>query len=123
MQKRKSEFVSENPGRVIRRIPNQNKFSFVHKVSNDHWEIKAFDLRTHTSSSLIQTLAGSEDYVWLADGRLFMGKDSKLFVVTPLSAKSWRQLDDFAVPGLQGISRIAISPRGDRLAMVVRHAD
>ncbi len=119
----KSEFVVENPGRVLRRIPNQNKFSFVHKISNDHWEIKAFDLRTHTSSSLIQTLAGSEDYAWLPDGKLLMGKDSKLFAVIPLSGQKWSQADDFAVPGLQGISRIAVSPKGDRVAMVVRHSN
>jgi WD40 repeat protein len=119
----KSEFVAENPGRVLRRIPNQNKFSFVHKVSKDHWEIKAFDLRARTSSSLIETVKGSEDYAWLPDGRLLMGKDSKLFVVTPLSDAKWSQADDFAVPGLQGISRIAVSPKGDWLAMVVRHSD
>jgi WD40 repeat protein len=120
---RKSEFVAENPGRVLRRIPNRNEFSFVHKISNDHWEIKAFDLRTHTSSSLIATLAGSEDYAWLPDGRLLMAKDSTLFVVIPLSGQKWSQTDDFAVPGLLGISRIAISPKGDRLAMVVRHSN
>lgn len=119
----KSEFVTDNPGRVLRRIPNQNKFSFVHKISNDHWEIKAFDLRTHTSSSLIATLPGSEDYAWLPDGMLLMGKDSKLFVVVPLSSQKWSQVEDFAVPGLQGISRIAVSPKGDRLAMVVRHSN
>jgi len=123
MRTRKSEFVTDNPGRVIRRIPNQNKFSFVHKVSNDHWEIKAFDLRTRTSSSLIATVPGSEDYAWLPDGRLLMGKDSKLFVVVPLSGNKWSPADDFAVPGLIGISRLAVSPKGDRLAMVVRHSN
>lgn len=119
----KSEFIVENPGRVLRRIPRQNKFSFVHKVSSDLWEIKAFDLRTRTSSSLIATVAGSEDYTWLPDGRLLMGKDAKLFVAVPLTGNKWNLADDFAVPGLMGISRIAVSARGDRLAMVVRHAN
>jgi Tol biopolymer transport system component len=119
----KSEFIVEGPGRVLRRIPNQNKFSFVHKVSNDHWEIKAFDLHAHTSASLIATIPGSEDYAWLPDGRLLMAKDSKLFIVVPLGDKGWTQADDFAVPGLAGISRIAVSSKGDRLAMVVRHSN
>jgi WD40 repeat protein len=117
----KSEFITENPGRVLRRIPNQEKFSFVHKIAPDHWEIKAFDLRTRTSASLIQTLPGVEDYAWLPGGTLLMGKESKLFAVVPLTGKSWSQLEDFTVPGLQGISRIAVSPKGDRLAIVVRH--
>lgn len=118
---RKSEFIVENPGRVMRRIPNQNKFSFVHKVASDHWEVKAFDLHTRTSASLVATVPGSEDYAWLPDGRLLMAKDSKLFVVVPPSEKGWIQAEDFAVPGLSGITRIAVSGNGDRLAMVVRH--
>ena len=117
----KSEFIAENPGRVLRRIPNQEKFSFVQKIAPDHWEIKAFDLRTRTSSSLTRTLPGVEDYAWLPGGLLLMGKESKLFTVLPLEGKNWSQLEDFTVPGLQGISRITVSPKGDRLAIVARH--
>ena len=117
----KSEFIAENPGRVLRRIPIQDKFSFVHKVSSDHWEIKAFDLRTRTGASLIATLAGAEDYAWFPDGTLVMGKDSQLFSVLPLSGKAWTRLEDFSVAGLQGISRIAVSTKGDRMAIVARH--
>lgn len=119
---RKAEFIAENPGRVFRRIPNQEKFSFVQKIAPDQWEIKAFDLRTRTSSSLIRTLPGIEDYAWLPGGLLVMGKESKLFTVVPLEGKSWSPLEDFTVPGLQGISRIAVSPKGDRLAIVARHS-
>jgi len=118
---RKSEFIVENPGRVMRQVPNKNAFSFVHKVANDHWEVKAFDLRTRTSASLMATVPGSEDYAWLPDGRLLMAKDSTLFIVTPPSEKGWVRADDFAVTGLAGITRIAVSAKGDRLAMVVRH--
>ena len=117
----KSEFITENPGRVLRRIPNHEEFSFVQKIAKDNWEIKAFDLRTHTSASLVPTLAGVEDYAWLPTGVLLMAKESKLFAIPALTGKSWTQLEDFSVPGLQGISRIAVSPKGDRLAIVVRH--
>jgi hypothetical protein len=118
---RKSEFITENPGRVLGRVPNQEKFSFVQKITPDHWEIKAFDLRMRTSASLIRTLPGVEDYAWLPAGLLLMGKESKLFIVRPLEGKSWNQLEDFTVPGLQGISRLAVSLKGDRLAIVARH--
>jgi len=117
----KSEFIADNPGRVLRRVPNQEKFSFVQKITAGNWELKAFDLRTRTSASLIPTLPAVEDYAWLPDDILLMGKESKLFAVHPLEGKSWSQLEDFTVPGLQGISRIAVSPKGDRLAIVVRH--
>src|SRR5438552_6242801 len=61
----KAEIVVENPGRILRRVPHQNKFSFVHKISDKEWSIKAFDLKARTSPSLIVTLPGDEDYAWL----------------------------------------------------------
>ena len=114
----KVETVADNPGRILRRIPNQNKFSLVHKISDREWVIKAFDLRARTSASLIATLPGVEDYAWLPDGRLLMAKDSKLFEVTPLMGKDWQEVADFSEAGLTRITRIAVSHKGDRIAIV-----
>lgn len=114
----KSEFVTDNPGRIIRKIPNQKNFSFVHKIANDHWEIKQFDLRVHTSSSLIATLPGVEDYAWLPDGKLLMGKDSKIFAVVPLRGSGWQEIANFSIAGVTRITRIAVSPSGNRIAIV-----
>src|SRR5712692_3271618 len=114
----KAEIIAENPGRILRRIPHQNKFSFVHKISDKEWAIKAFDLRTRTSASLIKTLPGVEDYAWMPSGELLMAKDSKLFAVVPLTGKTWNEVADFSAAGLKGITRIAVSPKGDRIAIV-----
>jgi len=117
----KAEIIAENPGRILRRIPHQNKFSFVHKISDKEWAIKAFDLRTRTSASLIDTLPGVEDYAWLPSGLLLMAKDSKLFSVIPLTGKAWSEVADFSNAGLKNITRIAVSPKGDKIAVVARH--
>ncbi len=117
----KVEIIAENPGRILRRIPHQNKFSFVHKISDKEWAIKAFDLRTRTSASLIDTLPGVEDYAWLPSGLLLMAKDSKLFSVIPLTGKAWSEVADFSNAGLKNITRIAVSPKGDKIAVVARH--
>src|SRR5438270_3159311 len=116
----RAEVVAENPGRILRRIPHQNKFSFVHKISDREWTIKEFDLRTRTSASLTATLPGVEDYAWLPSGRLLMAKDSKLFSLVPLRGKNWEEIEDFSKAGLKGITRIAVSPKGDRMAIVAR---
>src|ERR1700674_3969706 len=117
----KAETIAENPGRILRRIPHENKFSFVHKISDKEWAIKAFDLRTRTSASLIDTLPGVEDYAWMPSGLLLMAKDSRLFSVIPLTGKSWSEVADFSGAGLKNITRIAVSPKGDRIAVVARH--
>ncbi len=116
----KTDKVADNPGRILRRIPQQNKFSFVHKISDREWVIKAFDLRMRTSASLAPTLGGVEDYAWLPSGRLLMARDSKLFAIVPLKDKDWQEVADFSKAGLKGITRIAVSPRGDRIAVVAR---
>ena len=116
----KTNKVADNPGRILRRIPQQNKFSFVHKISDREWVIKEFDLRMQTSASLTPTLAGVEDYAWLPSGRLLMAKDSKLFAILPLKDKDWQEVADFSKAGLKGITRIAVSPKGDRIAVVAR---
>ena len=118
MQSGKSQFIIENPGRVLRRIPRHNQFSFVHKISDQHWEIKAFDLKTRTSASLIATLAGVEDYAWLPDGQLLMAKDAKLFAVTPLSGQQWREVADLSAARVKRITRIAVDGKGSRIAFV-----
>src|SRR5437867_11603421 len=117
----KAEVIVDNPGRILRRVPHQKKFSFVHKIADQEWSIKAFVLRARTSASLIATLPGVEDYAWLPSGTLLMAKDSKLFAVVPLTGKTWTEVADFSAASLKGITRIAVNANGDRIALVARH--
>ena len=114
----KAETIAENPGRILRRIPHEKKLSFVHKVSDQNWVIKAYDLKARTSASLIATLPGVEDYAWLPDGTLLMAKDSKLFAVVPLTGKTWGEVADFSQAGVKRITRIAVNSSGTRIAFV-----
>ncbi len=114
----KTEIVAENPGRILRKVPNRNQFSFVHKISDQHWEIKAYDLRMRTIASLIATLPGVEDYAWLPDGKLLMAKDSKLFAVVPLTGQAWEEVADLSKAGIKRITRIAVNKRGNQIAFV-----
>lgn len=111
----KSEIIAENPGRILRKVPNRDQFSFVHKISDQHWEIKYFDLRSHTIASFVETLPGVEDYAWY-NGALLMGKDSKLFATRPFAGQKWTEIGDFSKAGIKRITRIAVS--GNRIAMV-----
>ncbi|HEX8163071.1 MAG TPA: hypothetical protein VF538_14465 [Pyrinomonadaceae bacterium] len=109
-----------NVGRSLQRVPRRDAFSFVHKTSPDDWLIKLVDVRAHTTELLTKTLPGSEDLAWLPDGSLLMAQDSKLFRFDPAREHSWQQVADFAPNGLHKITRIAVSPAGDRLALVAQ---
>lgn len=118
----KGEVIAENIGRATRRIPRQNKLSFVHKVSDQEWIIKAYDLDTRQITELIKTLPGSEEYAWTPAGVLLSARGSQLFAFAPGADKDWREVADFAQAGLTGITRIAISNDGRRIAMVAQRS-
>ena len=115
----KAEVIADNPGRILRRVPHENKFSFVQKVSDQEWLIKTFDLKTRNIATFIKTFSGVEDYAWTPAGVLLMANGSKLFA-RKKSDFAWVELADFANAGLKGITRIAVSPKGDRIAVVAR---
>src|SRR6266850_3176764 len=73
----KAERIADNPGRILRRVPHQNKFSFVQKVSEQEWLIKIFDLKTHQIETFIKTFPSVEDYAWTPQGVLLMANGSK----------------------------------------------
>jgi dipeptidyl aminopeptidase/acylaminoacyl peptidase len=108
-------------GRSLQLVPRTDAFSFVHKLSPTQWLVKTVDLKAHRTMTLAPTLPGSEDTAWLPDGTLLMAQGSKLFRLDP-AAKEWREAADFAPSGLARITRIAVSPRGDRLALVAQAA-
>ncbi len=114
----KTAVISENVGRSLHRRPGQQKFTFVHKLSDKEWVIKEFDPSTRKIETLIKTLAGSEDYVWTPEGMLLMANGAKLYKWDPKKNADWEEVTDFSGAGLKSITRLAISAKGDRLAMV-----
>lgn len=113
-----SREVIGNIGRSLHKIPNVDAISFVHKISEKEWWIKRVDV-DDDFSSLVPTLEGSEDYAWMPDGTILMGQGAKLFRFDPYHEKEkWIEVHDFGDQGLRSISRIAVSPFQDRLALV-----
>jgi hypothetical protein len=110
--------ISENVGRSLHRRPGLHKYTFVHKLSEKEWVIKEFDSSTRKIEALIKTLPGSEDYAWTPDGMMLMASGTKLFKWDPKKNAGWEEVADFSGAGLKSITRLAVSPKGDRLAMV-----
>ena len=110
-------------GRSLQRVPARpDAFSFVQKLAPDNWIIKVVDLKAHRSTVLTKTVPGSEDHVWLPDGTLLMAREAKLYRLDPARADGWQEIADFTQAGLRQITRLALSPRADRLALVAQSA-
>jgi len=111
--------IADNIGRALHRIPNERAISFVHKVAAGNWQIKRLDLETMQVSFIINTLPEHEDIAWLPDGRIVTSDGSKLFVINPRKEKTWSEVAVTNSNLLKGITRLAVSTKGDKLAVVV----
>jgi ketosteroid isomerase-like protein len=60
----------------------------------------------------------SGSHVWTSRGTLLMASGHTLYEWNPAKLDDWHAVATFDNPELQGLTRIAISPRGDRLALV-----
>ncbi len=108
--------VAENPGRSIHRIPGTEEISFVRKVSDEEWWLERLDPAAGTTVRITRTLPGREDYAWTPGGEILMGDGSRLFSWS--EGSDWTEIADFSDLGVEGITRLAVSPDGAHVAIV-----
>ena len=114
----KSDTITTNIGRSLHRIPGTGRVSFVRKVSPTEWWIESLDSGSRQTTRLVRMPAGVEDYAWLADGSVVCGNASTLLRWSGNAGDGWTQIADLSSAGVKGITRLAVSPGGDRIAFV-----
>jgi hypothetical protein len=114
---KKDTILEENIGRSLHKVPNENAITYVFKASQSNWEIKKLNISTLQSETLATTLPGREDIAWSASGHILSSDGNKLY---QLCGNKWKEIVlKESIPALKGITRLAVSPRGDKLAVVV----
>ena len=114
------EIVARDIGRTLRLVPGTTLVSFVQRESEGQYSIKSLD----PSSGRIETMTGTaegsldRDYEWLPDGRtLLMSAGTKVLAWTRATS-TWREVLDVSKHGLGAVTRLAVSPSADALAVV-----
>lgn len=74
------------------------------------------DRQTTTLAAISFETSGS--HVWTSRGTLLMASGHTIYEWNPAKPDDWRTAVTFDDPELQGLTRIAISARGDRIALV-----
>ena len=115
--------VARGIGRSIHRIPGTAAISFVEKQSDSVWVIRRLDPATDAITTLVRTRPRAEDYAWAPDGSIYMADGNRLFRWKAFpgstgAVSEWKEVAAFADPALQRLSRLAVSPTGDWLAIV-----
>jgi hypothetical protein len=114
----RADTLARDIGRPLQRVPGRSAVSFVQHVSPTEWWIETLDPATREIRRIAPTLEGQEFFTWTPDGSLLSGRGSKLFQWTPGKDSAWVLVADLQAAGLTSITRLAVSPRGDRLAIV-----
>jgi hypothetical protein len=122
----KSVEVARDIGRSLQRIPGTGSISFVVREPGAGGEkpapsIREYDPRTPTPAPLIWAVPGADeaDCAWTPDGLLLMAHGGWLYGWRRGDA-DWRRLADLQALGLGGVTRLAVSPAGDRIALVAQ---
>ena len=108
--------VASDIGRALLKVPGRYAVSYAQRDSAAFW-VRVIDPVTGQGESLVRLPEGNEFFTWMPDGALLSASGNRLLRWRS-GEQDWSEVARFSEPGLQQISRLAVSPSGDRLALV-----
>ncbi|HEX9280096.1 MAG TPA: hypothetical protein VF890_05585 [Gemmatimonadales bacterium] len=115
---RPGEVVARDIGRSLQRVPGREAVAFLQRDSVAGAWIKEVDVRTRVVTPLVRALEGADFFTWTPGRIVLMARGTKLYQWNPRRGGEWEEAADFAAAGLTNVSRLAVSPKGDHLAIV-----
>jgi hypothetical protein len=111
--------IAKGIGRSLHKIPHQRAISFIHKLDERNWLIKKLDTKTLTTAQIAATLPAREDICWTPKGKL-LGNDGTDIFYFDTDAEVWKPVEmKTKLPGIKGITRMAVNAAGNTMAVVV----
>ena len=108
--------MASDIGRALLKVPGRHAVSYAQRDSSGY-QVRVIDPVTGQGEALARLPEGNEFFIWLPDGALLSASGNRL-LRWRAGDKDWTEVARFAEPGLQRITRLALSPAGDRLALV-----
>jgi hypothetical protein len=121
----KADVVARNIGQSILRLP-KGGVSFVQQAGEGAARTLSISRVTLENGKPVTTVlttavpgANQAHLAWSPDGTLFMAHAGSLHAWRT-GASAWEPVADFSALGLRGVTRLAISSSGDRIAIVAQ---
>lgn len=108
-------------GRSLARVPGGVTLAYLQRAEGGAM-IRVLDPASGSTRDLVAPVGESADFAWTPSGILLMGAGSTLYAFDPQTDGGWRELADLAGAGIRGITRLAVSPDGARIAVVADDA-
>lgn len=115
----RADTLARGIGRALARSPGRDAFTFLQEGADTNW-ISEVDVRTHAIRRIAPAPPRADYHVWTAGGHLITAEGTRILVRV---GDRWDVLADFAPLGVKGITRLALSPAGDRIAFVAADAN
>ncbi|WP_238325432.1 TolB family protein [Lunatimonas lonarensis] len=117
--------IAFDVGRCVQARPGKKGIGFIDysqassTAEGISYTLKVYDTKSRTIENLGSTLPGSEDFLWLDKNRVIMARGKELFIRHVRRKEGWYKFAVVSVPGYGGITRMALSPRKDKLILVM----
>lgn len=117
----RADVITENIGRSLHRIPGTALASFVQRDAGGEYWIKQIDINSKKMDPLVKAAEGSSDrdYAWMPDGKTILMSSGTKVMSWTRGAAGWTESFDAATHQLGAVTRLAVSPKGDAIAIVV----
>lgn len=116
--------ISENIGRSVKKRPKTSIITYIDKnVSKEvdgvkSYAIKGFDIEKRAYVDYGYTFPGSEDFIWLDNQLILVGKGNDLYV-RKAEQTEWEKAGSIILEGYQNITRMAYSADLKKLVVVM----
>ena len=117
----RADIVADNIGRSLHRIPGTQSVSFVQRDNTGEFWVKQIEVASRKIEPLVRAAEGSadRDMAWMPDGKtILMSAGTKVLAWTR-GGSGWIEVFDATAHSLGTVSRLAVSPKGDAVAIVV----
>jgi hypothetical protein len=114
----RGEIIAHNIGRPLQRVPGSAAIAFLQRDSAAGNWIKQANPHTKGVTPLVRALDDADYFTWATGSIVIAARGTRLYQWNPRRSADWEEVADFSAGGLTNVTRLAVSPRGDRLAIV-----
>ena len=112
------KLVARDVQRGLAKIPGVNAVAYTARVSRVESWIMRYDLASGDTTRIARLMPGVQDFAWTPQGVLLSAWESKVYAWS--ASGGWTPIGDLSAQGVKGITRLAVSPKGDALALVAQ---